>query len=130
MTPSSYYIPIVNTLPPEVVQLIFSLLELKQLVRCLGVCKEWNRILSSLPWLWRHVHLTACSQEMTMDYYAQVLTHLVHLAGDHLQWLKLDIELSEALGIRAIQLITTNRCKYFKRLGKRIYDKLFFFFFL
>ncbi|KAI9260749.1 hypothetical protein BDA99DRAFT_513112 [Phascolomyces articulosus] len=110
---------IIHDLPPEVIQLIFGLLELDQLVRCLRVCKEWRHMLISLPWLWRHVHLSAsCCQSMVPESYARTLTHLVQLAGDHLQWLKLDIELSEALGIQALQLIAANGCHYLKGLGK------------
>ncbi|KAI9477073.1 hypothetical protein BDB00DRAFT_879526 [Zychaea mexicana] len=106
---------IVNTLPPEIVQLIFGLLDLEQLVRCLRVCKEWHRILISLPHLWRHVQLSSRFQGAP-ERYAQALTNLIHLAGDHLQWLKLDIELSEVLGIQALQLIAANGCKHLEGL--------------
>ncbi|KAI8145385.1 hypothetical protein BJV82DRAFT_603475 [Fennellomyces sp. T-0311] len=106
---------LIGGLPPEVVQSIFGLLELEQLVRCLRVCKEWHHILISLPWLWRRLELASRFQDSS-EKYTNVLTTLIQRAGQHLRWLRLDVELSETFGIHALHLVAAHGCKYLEGL--------------
>ncbi len=36
---------------------IFKHLELRDLVRCMSVCRHWRQVVSSSPQLWRHIEL-------------------------------------------------------------------------
>ena len=59
--------------PMEIADIILDFIQFRQMVGCLRVSKNWNRLLTSKSWLWRHLDLSKAKRLVSLGFVSHAI---------------------------------------------------------